>query len=301
MEKYLQKLIVLLASLSLIGWAGCINSNSTLPTDVPYITDTVEPTITSVKTNTIEPTLNDSILSFKLLTEEMINELTDITKSITGKEDVDKFHNISRNLQGWEIECYDGKKVTIEVVEKTDASTTTKINTSDLSGTDSKFTIVSSKEAVFLMDITTYSDIRKLLFFAPSIDEFVVCPYYSVQDWYCNDSIFAPDGPVYVNILISTTGIVVVNPTYMQIENVKHKYDLEYGSDNPSLNPNFQDYLWENKDMWCGKEGDEKISYKLPTLNNTYILEYNNCPEWSIEPIMELTEDNIDDFGFSIR
>jgi hypothetical protein len=107
----------------------------------------------------------------------MINELTEITKSITGKEDVDKFHNISRNLQGWEIECYDGKKITVEVVEKTNISTTTVINTSELSGTESKFTIVSSKEAVFMMDIKTYSDIRKPLFFAPSIDEFVVCPY----------------------------------------------------------------------------------------------------------------------------
>jgi len=275
-------------------------SQTMIQTDTPLNTPTAKPTNTQFKTVTIVSTPTNSIPTFLLLTDEIVNELTEITKAITGKEDVDKFHKITRNLQGWEIECYDGKKITLEVVKKTDTSTTTIINTSELSGTDSKFTIVSSEGIIFMMDILEYSDTTKFLFFAPDIEEFVVCPYYSVQDWYCNDSKFAPDGFMYINILISTSGVVVVNPTYMQIENVKHNYTLEYDSDNPPPSLIFQEYLWENKDVWCGKEGDEKIMYMLPILNNIYTLEYNNCPKWSIEPFVELTEDNIDDFfGFS--
>lgn len=288
MEKYLQKLIVLLASLSLIGWAGCIKSNSTLPTDIPFLTVTVEPSITPVKTKTKEPTITDSIPSFKIFTEEMINELNNISQIVVSDKPPENFYRINTNQGVWELPRHDGKIIKIEVIDHLNNLILTMIDTTDLAGKTSQYSVLSSVGAVLLFDVEGYNNEKSwepLFLFAPTIDAFVICPFYSIGDWYCTESkteYFDFRGPLYVNIRINEDGVITREFSEHQFIELAKEQGLD-----PTEDIYVDEIDWNNLgENWCSLSQDnEEIIYKLPGSETVYQFGNGKCPIVTIEPM----------------
>lgn len=297
--KTAQKILMLfmvLITLSSCSQSNLITLNETgaeilaTPSIIPEFT--IESTPTLEPTPTLDLISANSIPVFLSLTKEIGKEITDANEEASGYRIT---YEPIKNGRVWEIKYNDGKKITIEVTNKSDRLATVILDTTELAGKRSIFTVVTSKEAIVgILALGYYGKKRwaEEFLFSPYLDEFVVCPTYNYYNRSCLGTKFSTAGSMYPTLFISTYGVVVENATDEQFRNIERNIELE------SEPPTFDMRMTSNENRWCGLMGEEEIEYKLPGSEEIYKIGYGNCPVIKINPMIEVNETNMDDLGF---
>ena len=264
---------------------------STYPTSIQTPTQEL---VRQLPTSTPTSTIN--IPTFIILNQEIQDTVTRRKKDapIPEGESLPYNHNapykVTKLEKSWEISNHNGKKIAIHVIDRSQGFIRTEINTTELAGKESVFVITTPEGAVLTITIIgfyKYNDYVEAFLFAPSINEFVMCPSYNSENWFCIGTDFFIDGSLYVNLMVSKSGSIIFNPTRLQLENIAYNLNLENGNGaEPKANWETV-FLAGNEGRWCGRKGDNKVRYKLPNSEDIYEWGYNKCPFALVEPFVD--------------